>query len=132
MNLLLDTHSFLWALFTPDKLSKSAAQKIKSPDNDVSVSVITFWEISLKYALGKLELDGIEPEELPGCAEEMGMSIVPMSPSEAASFYKLPRLAHRDPFDRFLIWQAIQRKMILLSRDSEFDAYRKFGLRRDW
>ena len=58
MNLLLDTHVFLWSLFTPDKLSKAEVRKIKSPNNDVAVSVVTFWEISLKYALGKLELKG--------------------------------------------------------------------------
>jgi len=54
MNLLLDTHGFLWSLFSPDKLSKEVLREIKSPDNDVAVSVVTFWEISLKYALGKL------------------------------------------------------------------------------
>jgi len=54
MNLLLDSHGFLWSLFSPDKLSKAVYYEIKSPDNDVAVSVVTFWEISLKYALGKL------------------------------------------------------------------------------
>ena len=132
MNYLLDSHTFLWALFTPEKLSNSAAQKIKSPENDAAVSVITFWETSLKYALGKLELKGIGPEELPGAALEMGLSILGVSPSDAASFHKLPRFAHKDPFDRFLIWQAIQQKMILISKDPEFKNYRKFGLKTHW
>ena len=132
MNYLLDTHSFLWALFAPERLSKPAAQEIKSPDNDVSVSVATFWEVSLKYALGKLELEGIEPEELPGSAAEMGLDILPIGPSEAASFHKLPRLAHKDPFDRLLIWQAIQQKMVVISKDRQFKKYRKFGLKCHW
>ena len=49
---------FLWSLFTPGKLRKAVVREIKSPENDVAVSVVTFWEISLKYALGKLELTG--------------------------------------------------------------------------
>jgi len=132
MNLLLDTHGFLWSLFATDKLSKAVVREIKSPNNDVAVSVVTFWEISLKYALGKLELIGVKPEELPGFAAQMNLEILPITAAEASSFHKLPRLSHKDPFDRIIIWQAIQRKMTLVSKDSDFKAYHKFGLRTFW
>ena len=132
MNLLLDTHGFLWSLFTPDKLSKTATREIKSPNNEVAVSVITFWEISLKYALGKLELTGVAPEELPDFATQMNMEILPITADEASNFHKLPGISHKDPFDRIIIWQAIQRKMTLVSKDRNFNAYRKFGLRTFW
>ncbi len=132
MNYLLDTHTFLWSLFRPGKLSRSAAEKIISPDNDVAISVITFWEISLKYALGKLELKGIGSKELPDIAVETGFDILAVNPSDAASFHELPKLAHKDPFDRFLIWQAIRQKMILISKDPEFKDYREFGLKTHW
>ena len=132
MNLLLDTHGFLWSLFTTDKLSKAVVREIKSPNNDVAVSVVTFWEISLKYALGKLELTGVKPEELPDFAGQMNIEILPLTAAEASSFYKLPRLSHKDPFDRIIIWQAIQQKMILVSKDRDFKTYRKFGLRTFW
>jgi PIN domain nuclease of toxin-antitoxin system len=132
MNLLLDTQGFLWSLFTPDKLSKASVREIQSPNNDVAVSVVTFWEISLKYALGKLELTGVTPEELPDFAGQMNLEILPLTAAEASSFHKLPRLSHKDPFDRIIIWQAIQRKMILVSKDRDFKAYRKFGLRTFW
>jgi len=132
MNILLDTHVFLWSLFTPDKLSKAVIREIKSPNNDVAVSVVTFWEISLKYALGKLELTGVKPEELPDFAAQMNLEILPITAAEASTFHKLPRLSHKDPFDRIIIWQAIQRKMTLVSKDRDFKAYRKFGLRTFW
>ena len=132
MNILLDTHIFLWSLFTPDKLSKAVIREIKSPNNDVAVSVVTFWEISLKYALGKLELTGVKPEELPDFAAQMNLEILPITASEASTFHKLPRLSHKDPFDRIIIWQAIQRKMTLVSKDRDFKAYHKFGLRTFW
>ena len=132
MNILLDTHVFLWSLFTPDQLSKAVLPEIKSPNNDAAVSVITFWEISLKYALGKLELTGVKPEELPDFATQMNLEILPITAVEASTFHKLPRLAHKDPFDRVIIWQAIQQKMTLVSKDRDFKAYRKFGLRTFW
>jgi PIN domain nuclease of toxin-antitoxin system len=132
MNVLLDTHGFLWALFSPQKLSKSARREITSQKNDVAVSVVTFWEISLKYALGKLELTGVEPEELPGFAEQMNFETLPITAAEASSFHRLPRLSHKDPFDRIIIWQAIRRNMPLISRDRDFKPYRRFGLKTIW
>jgi PIN domain nuclease of toxin-antitoxin system len=132
MNLLLDTHSLLWSLFSTDKLSPSAVQNITSRDNDVVVSVVTFWEISLKYSLGKLELSGVGPEELPEFAESMGFGMLLLSPKEAAGFHRLPRLSHKDPFDRLIIWQAIRNRRTLISKDREFKKYERFGLKVKW
>jgi PIN domain nuclease of toxin-antitoxin system len=132
MRCLLDTHSFLWAAFSPEKLSKSARETIRDQENEIAVSVVTFWEISLKYALGKLELINVRPEALPEAAEKMGIDILQVAPHEAASFHNLPRLAHKDPFDRLIIWQAIQRKMRLISRDRSFKDYKQYGLKIHW
>jgi PIN domain nuclease of toxin-antitoxin system len=132
MRYLLDTHSFLWSIFSPAKLSGSARERIKDRENEVAVSVVTFWEVSLKYALGKLELVRIKPEDLPDLAEKTGMDILQITPQEAVSFHNLPRLTHKDPFDRLIIWQALQRKMTLISMDREFKDYRKFGLEIHW
>lgn len=132
MNLLLDTHAFLWSLFNPKKLSKEVLHEIKSPDNDLALSVVTFWEISLKYALGKLELTGVKPEELPDFATQMSLEILDITAAEASSFHKLPRLSHKDPFDRIIIWQAIQRKMTLVSKDRHAKTYHKFELKTFW
>jgi PIN domain nuclease of toxin-antitoxin system len=132
MRILLDTHGFLWSLFDPGKLSEKASNAILSPENDVAVSTVTFWEISLKYALGKLELTGVEPEQLPEYADKMDMEILSLSAIEAASFHRLPRLAHKDPFDRIIIWQAISQKRVLVSKDRDFKAYQPFGLAAIW
>ena len=68
MNCLLDTHTFLWAAMDPVKLSRQARVTILDAANDIHVSIVTFWEVSRKYALGKIELQGITPEELPAAA----------------------------------------------------------------
>jgi len=132
MKLLLDTHSFLWSLFAPDKLSKRARSAILDPENEVLVSVVTFWEISLKYALGKIEIKGLSPEDLPAAAKEAFFEIIPLDPPEAAGFHTLPRLSHKDPFDRLIIWQAIQRGLLLISADRHFIEYQEYGLKLLW
>ena len=132
MKYLLDTHTLLWSIFEPEKMSQSAGELIKDSKNEVFVSIISFWEISLKFATGKLELTNTEPEALPKIAEEMGVEILQLEANEVASFYKLPRLAHKDPFDRMVAWQAISRKMTLISQDREFKQYKQFGLSLVW
>jgi PIN domain nuclease of toxin-antitoxin system len=128
MKYLIDTHIFLWSLFSPSKISKHAAQTIQKPENSIFVSTVSFWEISLKYALNKLELKGVTPDELPGFANQMNFETLNLIADDAASFYHLPRTPHGDPFDRMIIWQAIRKKMILISKDSKILAYQKFGL----
>lgn len=128
MKYLIDTHIFLWSLFSPGKIPKQAAQTIKKSTNRIFVSAITFWEISLKFSLNKLELEGITPEELPALANRMNFEILNLKADDAASFYRLPRESHKDPFDRMIIWQAIREQMMLISKDRKIELYRKFGL----
>jgi PIN domain nuclease of toxin-antitoxin system len=61
---LLDTHSFLWAVMAPEKLSAKIRSCVADKNNKIFISTITFWEISLKFSLGKLELTGCKPENL--------------------------------------------------------------------
>jgi PIN domain nuclease of toxin-antitoxin system len=129
MKYLIDTHIFLWSLFSPEKISVHVAQIIKECGNRIFVSTITFGEIALKFSLNKLELEGITPDALPEIANKMSFEILNLSAEDAASFYRLPRITHRDPFDRMLIWQAIREKLVLISKDSKNTAYEDYGLR---
>ena len=128
MKYLIDTHIFLWSLFSPEKIAEHAAQTIEESGNRVFVSSISFWEISLKFSLNKLELEGITPDELPHIADRMNFEILNLKTADAASFYRLPRIPHKDPFDRMIVWQAIRDKMTLISKDSKIPAYQQFGL----
>ena len=107
MNYLLDTHVFIWAIKERKKLSPVVIETLENADNSVFVSAITFWEISLKFSIGKLELRNILPEEFPEAALQMGFELIPLSPNESASHHKLKLTQHKDPLDRMLIWQAI-------------------------
>ena len=129
MSYLLDTHCFLWSLFAPGKLSRHVQAVIADPSSAVAVSSVTFWEIALKHAMGKLELERVAPEELPAAAKAMNLDLLPLDAETAAGFARLPRDRHKDPFDRMLVWQAIRHSFVLISHDSRLDGYRASGLR---
>lgn len=132
MNYLIDTHTLLWVLFSDEKLSTEAKKVLLDSGSEVFVSAISIWEISLKYATGKLKLEERTPDELPNAVENLGFSFLNLDPITASTFYKLPRLKHRDPFDRMLAWQAISEDFTLISKDKGFDYYQKDGLKRVW
>ena len=129
---LLDTHTFLWAAIQPASLSPKAAAIISDRSHDVQVSVVSFWEISIKHGLGKLELQGVRPEQMPEVAEDLGLEICPLGASDAASLHLLPKMAHKDPFDRMLVWQCLRGRMILLSADLDLKQYERSGLHLLW
>ena len=118
MKYLLDTHVLLWALFEPTKISAHARKIIENPENDVRVSAISFWEISLKYQIGKLELGNCVPDDLPTQVQPMRFEVDPMDAGLLASSHRLPLDGHKDPFDRLLAWQAIQKNMVLITKDA--------------
>jgi PIN domain nuclease of toxin-antitoxin system len=132
MSFLLDSHTLLWALSDQKKLSSKVTAILEDPINDIFVSSVTFWEISLKYSLGKLDLNGSNPDELLGLAKETGFDFLPLLPAEATGYHNLNANWHRDPFDRMLIWQAIKNNLILLSKDKNIAQYISVGLKLTW
>ncbi|MDF7800443.1 type II toxin-antitoxin system VapC family toxin [Pontiellaceae bacterium B1224] len=131
MKLLLDTHVLLWALMEPSKLSTKAKVALLDPENECFISAISLWEISMKHALGKLELSGVKPEELIAKIKQMGMDLMALSPITAVGFHNIPR-KHGDPFDRMLIHQAISDDFYLVSADRVFPEYEELGLKLIW
>ena len=90
------------------------------------------WKIAIKTSKRKLNLGGILNEDLIDLAERMGIRTIELSPEEAATYAGLAEDTHFDPFDRMLIWQAICRKMILVSGDPEFQRFIPDGLKLLW
>ena len=118
MKLLLDTHTFLWALSEPNRLSKKQIAAMEDPTNKVYVSSISITEIAIKASLGKLELV-FDPL---GAAEKSDFEMLDFSAKDALLLKDLP-FHHRDPFDRMLITQAISRKLMIATQDSIIDQY---------
>jgi PIN domain nuclease of toxin-antitoxin system len=129
MTYLLDTHFLLWAISDTKKLSKKVKNIITNPINQIIISTVSFWEVSLKSSLGKLEMSGFSPEDLPEICLQIGFDIKTLSPEESSTYHKLNATYHKDPFDRMLIWQAIRNGYILISEDEQVKKYRSEGLK---
>ncbi len=129
MNYLVDTHIFVWAMLSSGKISREVRGIFLDSDATKFVSVITLWEISLKFSLGKIDLEGILPDELYDRAKEMGFQILDLKPEVVCSFHKLPKIAHKDPFDRMLVWQSVEGDYTLLPHDKELSGFKIHGLK---
>ncbi len=127
MRYLVDTHILLWSFFEPEKLSENIQLKLLDEENEIYYSPINLWEISIKYGLKKLSLKGLTPEEF---FDELENSFYDCKTIENKGIiinYKLPYY-HKDPFDRFLIWECMQNNLILMTVDRTIEKYKKEGL----
>jgi PIN domain nuclease of toxin-antitoxin system len=128
MRLLLDTSTFLWLILGADELTDTAKNLFVDPDNEVYLSVVSAWEIAVKYALGRLDL----PEEprlyIPGQRERHGIHSLSLDESASLQVSALPRI-HNDPFDRMLISQALFHGLTILSPD---ELIKKYPVRIVW
>jgi PIN domain nuclease of toxin-antitoxin system len=128
MSYLLDTHYILWAITDSKKISKRISDLIIDPDLKIFVSTISFLEISLKSALGKIKMSGIRPEDIPALCTKIGFDIIGLTADDSSSYHNLNASHHKDPFDRMLIWQAICNNYTLISADEQIGKYRSEGL----
>ena len=121
MKLLLDTHILLWFQAGDPALPKVAEEAIRSEANEAFVSMVSFWEIGLKYSIGKLPLR-MPLDAFFTTITEAPFQILPLERPHIVAASALP-LHHRDPFDRMLIGQARHEGMHLITVDAQFKAY---------
>ncbi len=129
MNYLLDTHTLLHVLMQSKSLSSNIRTILDDVENNFYVSAISFWEISIKYSLQKLELNGVEPDRLISLCSKSNFKFLDMSCENGATYWKLAQSFHKDPFDKMLIWQAITYDYTLISRDNDIKKYEAIGLK---
>jgi PIN domain nuclease of toxin-antitoxin system len=129
MNIIIDTHLLLWTLCNKDKLSSKEQRILTNNANNIYVSVMSIWEISLKSGIGKLELHNFDVSKLPDYITKTGFEIINLESKEASTFHTLPKTDHKDPFDRMIIWQTICKEFCLLTRDKAISSYCKYGLK---
>jgi PIN domain nuclease of toxin-antitoxin system len=121
MNVLIDTHAFLWYIQANDQLSQNAAAILEDTDNNLYFSVASLWGIAIKLGLGKLKLDN-PFHELEALLAKLSIEILPITCADTETYLSLP-LHHRNPFDPILIAQAINRLLSIIPADPAFDAY---------
>lgn len=128
MNLLLDTHTFLWFWWDDPKLSDAAKEVIIDPNNRKLISTASRWEVAIKVSLKKLDLGGPFRGFIPQHMLRNNFESLSITDDHLAALIDLP-FHHRDPFDRLLIAQARWDEMPIVSADEQLDAY---GIERIW
>jgi PIN domain nuclease of toxin-antitoxin system len=121
VNLLLDTHVFLWLQTDPDRLGEQRAT-IEDERNALLLSAASSWEIAIKYELGKLPLPEAPDRYVPSRMRAIGAQGLPVEHSHALAVAALPPL-HRDPFDRLLVAQARLLDLTILTADPSLIQY---------
>ena len=122
MPFLLDTHVFLWLITGDRRLTESMQSDVLNSSNDVYLSVISVWEASVKYQLGRLSLPEPPWDYLPLQRERHQITSLPLDEASVSQLSKLPSL-HRDPFDCMLICQALERQLTIVTVDDMIRAY---------
>ena len=118
MRVLLDTHTLIWGLRQPEKLTPKIKDLLTNVNNVVFVSVASLWELEIKKSLGKITL----PDNFTTQLQECGYELLTIKP-EHISQLKDISLIHRDPFDRMLIAQSVYENIPLVTIDAEILKY---------
>jgi len=131
VKLLLDTHTLLWFVdaSTQDHIPAGAQALIANTENELLVSAVTPWELSLKHWLGKLPEAGVVLAAWPQVIQRLRATVLPVTDTHGILGGQLD-WAHQDPFDRMLAAQAILEDATLVSADTVFDAAP--GVHRVW
>lgn len=103
------------------QLSQTAKETIKSPENTLGVSIVSFWETVIKESIGKLKLD-YTINNLAAACEKNNIEILPVRLYYLNQLSLLP-LIHRDPFDRMIVATAYSDHLTLISKDKQLSAY---------
>jgi PIN domain nuclease of toxin-antitoxin system len=128
MRLLTDSHTLIWAVDDPSRLSPAAATALQDPANQLLVSAATPWEIAIKVGQNKLTLSLPYRAWMNQAISGLGLTTLPVTVEYANVLAFLPN-HHRDPFDRLIIAQALIEGITVISADKIFDAY---GVPRVW
>jgi PIN domain nuclease of toxin-antitoxin system len=128
MPFLLDTHVMIWYSVTPEKISPQVRAIMRNMENQIYVSSMTAWEISIKYKLGKLPEAESLYEHYQQRIIEYGFTELPFYNHHALLAGRL-EFTHKDPFDRALAAQALSNKLTLLSEDDIFKTFASLDVR---
>lgn len=118
MNLLLDTHVFLWLASGIRKLPGATEERLRDPNVIVFLSAVSAWEIAIKQALGKLNA----PDDMHDEMARFRFDELPVTIEHALAVKELPNI-HADPFDRLLIAQAKVEGLSLVTSDKNILKY---------
>jgi PIN domain nuclease of toxin-antitoxin system len=122
MELLLDTHAFLWYVSGDEQLPENIINKIGDNSNRCFISIASIWEIVIKLSIGKLEIKG-GFNTIEDFLNNNDFDILPVDIEDVKALLTL-KFFHRDPFDRMIIAQAITSDLTIITKDENFSNYK--------
>lgn len=128
MKAILDTHALIWLDAEPSKLSTAVPRYLADPTCECFISVVNVWEILIKVGIRKLTIrDDIRVI----IADQLRLNPLQLLPIQYDHVLVIDGLppAHKDPFDRMLVAQAIAENAVLLTDDH---LIRQYPVRTDW
>jgi PIN domain nuclease of toxin-antitoxin system len=126
MRLLLDTVTFIWAVTSPERISRKAMSVLQDPEAIREISSISISEIAIKQSRHKLAFDA---DKMLIGVQDLRLHVLPYSSDHALELFQLP-LHHTDPFDRMLIAQGLSEEIPIVTCDEKFRLYK--GLKVIW
>ncbi len=121
MDLLIDTHAFIWFMNGDNQLSTTVKDLIVDTSNKCFLSIASVWEIAIKSSLNKLDLRG-DFDQIAQFLNENDIELLPITFAHVQELVRL-NFYHRDPFDRIIIAQAIIENLAIATKDSIFKKY---------
>ncbi len=122
MNLLIETQAFIYWAMRPEELPARALDAIRSPDNTVYLSVVSAWEMQIKYNLKKRELRQRPGPLVQSELDTGAFKLLSLTLRHIDALSHLPN-HHRDPFDRSLIALATDESLIIVTGDEKIAMY---------
>ncbi len=116
MKLLLDTHIWIWSAIAPEKLKKPVARELTNPKNELWLSPISIWELSVLVRKNRIELDRDFDAWVAAALAQTTMREAPLTHDVAIEVSRIP-FTHRDPADHFIAASAKVFGLTLVTAD---------------
>jgi PIN domain nuclease of toxin-antitoxin system len=123
--IVLDTHTWIWFISNPERLSKRAKAAVNAgvKDKSILLSSISAWELALLVAKKRLKLT-IDVTDWIAKSESLPfIQFVPVTNSIAVKSVNLPLPLHPDPADRIIIATALSMGAPLVTKDKKLLNY---------
>lgn len=120
MRFLLDTNALIFVMAAPGRLGAEARAKLADAQ-ETQVSLVSLWEIATKAASGRL---GLRPGDVAAQLKPANIRLLGLTVEHVVAYGGLPRQPdHRDPFDRFIVAQALHEGLTLVTSDRRLGGY---------
>jgi PIN domain nuclease of toxin-antitoxin system len=118
VNLLLDTHVWVWALLEPERLSPKVTEVLGAAGTHRWLSPLSVWETLTLIERGRVEVDRPAEQWVRDALSQAPVTEAPVT-TEVAFAARALRSRHRDPVDRFLAATAQVFDLILVTSDAQ-------------